>query len=92
MKNKSSKHFEFSKIIMVIAMIVNILVIIFSCFMMWITHDLTPLCYLIPAVAAEVATGSGFYYNKAKAENEIKIARSFDEMNIYDLKDKEEDI
>ena len=82
---KSDKHFEFSKIIMVIAMVVNILVIIFSCVMIWRTLDLSPLCYLIPAVAAEVATGSGFYYNKAKAENQIKLKKD----NKMPLKDED---
>ena len=38
--------------------------------------DLTPLAYLIPAVTAETATGTGFYYNKAKAENKIKLKKS----------------
>lgn len=38
--------------------------------------DLTPLAYLIPAVAAETATGTDFYYNKAKAENKIKLKKS----------------
>ena len=29
----------------------------------------------IPSVAAEVATGTGFYYSKAKVENRIKLMR-----------------
>lgn len=66
---------EFSKKILVVAGIINIAVIVFSCVMMWRTLDLTPLSYLIPSVAAEVATGTGFYYNKAKAENRIKLAK-----------------
>ena len=32
--------------------------------------------YLIPATAADVATGLGFYYNKAKAENKIKLMKA----------------
>ena len=76
------KHIEFSKIIMLVAMTINIIVIAFSFVMMWITLDTTPLCYLIPAVAGEVATGSAFYYNKAKAENEIKIKMQYEERAI----------
>lgn len=69
---------EFSKKILVVAAIINIAVTTFSCIMMWRTLDLTPLAYLIPAVAAEVATGTGFYYNKAKTENRIKLMQKND--------------
>lgn len=44
-------------------------VIIYSLVVMAVTLDLTPLAYLIPAAFAELATATGFYYNKAKAEN-----------------------
>lgn len=64
---------EFSKKILIVAAVINILVIGFSCAMIYITRDLSPLCYLIPSVAGEVATGTGFYYAKAKAENKIKL-------------------
>lgn len=68
---------EFSKKILIVAAIINILVIGFSCVMIVITRDLSPLCYLIPSVAGEVATGTGFYYAKAKAENKIKLMRKY---------------
>lgn len=68
---------EFSKKILIVAAIINILVIGFSCIMIVITRDLSPLCYLIPSVAGEVATGTGFYYAKAKAENKIKLMRKY---------------
>lgn len=67
---------EFSKKIMVFAAVLNLLVVLFSCYMIFITRDLSPLAYLIPAVAAEVATGTGFYYSKAKTENRIKLMKS----------------
>jgi hypothetical protein len=51
-------------------------VIIFALIMMWRTNDLSPLAYLIPSVATEVATGTGFYYSKAKVENRIKLMRA----------------
>jgi hypothetical protein len=51
-------------------------VIVFALIMMWRTNDLSPFAYLIPSVAAEVATGTGFYYSKAKAENKIKLMRA----------------
>lgn len=68
---------EFSKKILIVAAIINILVVGFSCVMIFITRDLSPLCYLIPSVAGEVATGTGFYYAKAKAENKIKLMQQY---------------
>lgn len=66
---------EFSKKILVVAGIINTVVIGFTMVMIWRTLDLTPLAYLIPSVAAEVATGTGFYYSKAKVENRIKLMK-----------------
>lgn len=67
---------EFSKVILVVAAMVNLAVIIFTFVMVWRTNDLSPLTYLIPAVAAETATGTGFYYAKAKVENRIKLMKA----------------
>ncbi len=33
--------------------------------------------YLIPAVFAETAAATGFYYSKAKAENRIKLRKKY---------------
>ena len=66
---------EFSKKILIVAGIINAVVIVFTMVMSWRTLDLSPLAYLIPSVAAEVATGTGFYYSKAKVENRIKLMR-----------------
>lgn len=71
------KKMEFSKKILIVAGVVNIGVILFSCYMMVKINDTYPLSYLIPAVAAEVATGTGFYYNKAKLENKIKLMKHY---------------
>lgn len=68
------KTIEFSKKILIFAAVLNIIVIVFSLVMIWRTNDTSILAYLIPSVAAEVATGTGFYYNKAKKENSKKIA------------------
>ena len=67
---------EFSKKILLFAAGVNGVVIAFTLLMIWRTGDLSPLAYLIPAVAAETATGTGFYYSKAKVENRIKLMRA----------------
>ncbi|MFV0466731.1 MAG: hypothetical protein ACK5ML_11730 [Lachnospiraceae bacterium] len=68
---------EFSKKILVVAAIINIAVVIFTFIIVWKTLDTSPLAYLIPAVAAEVATGTGFYYSKAKVENRIKLMKHY---------------
>ena len=64
---------EFSKKIFIGVSVAAILVSVFTGVMVWRTNDLSPLVYLIPAVFAELATATGFYYNKAKSENKIKI-------------------
>lgn len=69
------KKLEFSKKIFITVAVINILVIAFVCFMVYKTLDTEPLTPLITTVAAEMATGTGFYYNKAKAENKIKLMR-----------------
>lgn len=74
---KKRTPYEFSKKILVYAAIVNTAVIIFTMLMIWDTKNLDPLAYLIPAVAAEVATGTGFYYSKAKVENRIKLMKHY---------------
>ena len=74
-KVKKKPPKEFSKKILIVAGITNAIVIIFTMVMVWRTLDLSPLTYLIPSVAAEVATGTGFYYSKAKVENRIKLMK-----------------
>lgn len=78
MSSKQKKQpMEFSKIILIVAAIINIAVVIFTFIMIWRTMDLSPLTYLIPAVAAELTTGTGFYYSKAKVENRIKLMKHY---------------
>lgn len=74
-KVKKKPPKEFSKKILIVAGIINTVVIVFTMVMIWRTLDLSPLTYLIPSVAAEVATGTGFYYSKAKVENRIKLMK-----------------
>ena len=75
MGKQHKSKMEFSKKILFFAAILNIIVIVFTLIMVWKTCDLTPLEYLIPSVAAETATGTGFYYAKAKVENRIKLMK-----------------
>ena len=83
-KHRKRKKREFSKCIFAGVSAVTLAVLVFSCVMVWRTGDLTPLAYLIPAVAAEMATATGFYYSKAKAENEIKLKKLYREDDGYD--------
>lgn len=73
--NKKKQPLEFSKKILIVAAIINTIVIGFTLTMVWITQDLSPLEFLIPSVAGEVAVGTGFYYSKAKVENKIKLMK-----------------
>ena len=49
----------------------------FTLAIVWKTGDTSPLAYLIPAIFAELATATGFYYSKAKAENRIKLRKQY---------------
>lgn len=75
MTKKKRSKMEFSKKILLFAGVVNMIVIVFTLIIVWRTCDLTPLAYLIPSVGAETATGTGFYYAKAKTENRIKLMK-----------------
>ena len=72
-KKNQKKRVEFSKLIFISVSIATAAVVVFSCRMIYVTGDLSPLAYLIPSVFAELATATGFYYRKAQKENEIKL-------------------
>ena len=73
---KTKKKFEFSKLILFVFGMIEVGVIIFTCYMVHLTCDLTPLAYLIPSTAIVGATSVKHYYDKAKVENRIKLMRS----------------
>ena len=66
---------EFSKLILYVVGAVGVTA--FTLIMVWKTENLEPLAYLIPAIFAELATATGFYYSKAKAENRIKLRKLY---------------
>lgn len=82
---KTKKKLEFSKLIFVGVSIVTLAITAFSCYIIWSTKDTTALAYLIPAVFAEMASATAFYYTKAKAENKIKL------MALYGVKPEASD-
>ena len=59
---------EFSKFIFWAVFLLVVGVTLFSCALMWRTGDTTALAYLIPALFAEFATATGFYFWKAKTK------------------------
>lgn len=73
----TKKKIEFSKIIFIGVSVATIAITVFSCLIIWQTKDTTALAYLIPAVFAEMAAATGFYYTKAKAENKIKLMAQY---------------
>lgn len=70
------KKVEFSKLIFMGVSVLTLVITVFSCCVIWHTMDTSALAYLIPAVFAEMASATGFYYTKAKAENKIKLMAS----------------
>lgn len=72
-----AKKREFSKVILAVVGAVTGIVTAFTLVVVWKTGDTSPLAYLIPAVFAELATATGFYYSKAKAENRIKLRQKY---------------
>lgn len=75
--NKKKSKMEFSKKIFYMITVMTVVIVGYSMALMWYTKDSSALAYLIPAVFAEMATATGFYYTKAKKENEIKLAKKY---------------
>lgn len=74
------KKCEFSKTIVVFSASFSVIVSAISVILMWRFGDLSALSYLIPAVFAEMATATGFYYWKARTENKIKLIQKYGEI------------
>lgn len=76
-KSNTTKKWEFSKLLFFIAFVWTSVVIIFSMVMIIQTQDTSSLEILIGSAFAELATATGFYYSKAKAENRIKLRQKY---------------
>ena len=74
-RTSRKQKIEFSKLILYVVGAVTVTA--FTLIMVWKTENLEPLAYLIPAIFAELATATGFYYSKAKAENRIKLRKLY---------------
>lgn len=65
--------YECSKIILVIIGSAIGIVILYSMVMMAITQNLDPINWILVGLFSLADVAVGFYYNKAKKENEIKL-------------------
>lgn len=72
-RKKRKKKREFSKTILQTVAAATIVIVVFSFALMWKTRDTSPLAYIIPGIFTELSAATGFYFWKAKAENEIKL-------------------
>ena len=77
---------EFSKLLLFILLFIFVSTLIFTSVMIFITHDLSPLSVIVPAIEALLSIAVGFYYWKAKAENVIKLSGR-KKLDPDDLKD-----
>lgn len=71
------KKREFSKLILLVYGLIEFMIVAFTCYMVFITCDLTPLEYLIPSTAIVGAVGVRHYYSKAAMENKIKLMKKY---------------
>lgn len=71
------KRYEFSKVIAVIAIVMWVVVNMFSMIMIAITLDVSGLMYIVGSVDAVVAIVYTTYSIKAKAENLIKLKKIY---------------
>ena len=68
-RKTTKKKMQFSKKIFIGVSAMTIAVTVYTLVIVWRTGDTSALMYLIPAVFAELATATGFYYRKAEKEN-----------------------
>ena len=76
MKNnneKRKKSFEFSKLLVSFSLIAGAIITVFGSYMAYVTQDTSIVVALITAIFTDTGAALGFYFNKAKAENRIKI-------------------
>ena len=70
------KKIEFSKLIFCIDVVLTVSVTVFGCVLMWRTADLSALPTLLSLAFGAYATTTGFYFWKARKENEIKLLKA----------------
>ena len=81
---------EFSKKIFYIITSLTVFVILYSMALMWYTRDASALAYLIPSIFVEMGTCTGFYFWKARKENELKIMKEYGKDVVDQIDEMEE--
>ena len=81
-KKKTKRRKEYSKILLNRITVLTFIVTAFSLGAMYWLRDISSLSTLLSLVFAEYAVGTAFYYNKAKAENKLKIMKKYKEAGI----------
>lgn len=83
-KSKKDK-IEFSKLILIVTFAIALVIISFTMVIIYLGTvngygaDSSNLNTLLGGLFAEVAAGTGFYYWKARRENEIKLRKTYGE-------------
>ena len=77
------KKIEFSKLVFWLVWGTNLAVLVFCSIMIVVNFlkagylDSTPFIYMIPSVAAELASATGFYYWKTRTNNVYEYGEKF---------------
>lgn len=82
MRSRRKKNTEFSKKILNEAKIECWVVTAFGLFFTWKGLDVSFFAYLIPVCWGGYAIARAFYYNKAKAENAIKLRKAYQKAGL----------
>lgn len=72
-KIKNKKKIETSKALLLSLIILTYIFVIFTCVIICIFKDISPLIYLIPSLFSLTTIAVGFYSWKARLENKIKL-------------------
>ena len=70
------KKIEFSKLIFCVDTILTTTATVYACVLMWRTGDTSALPTLLSLAWGAYATATGFYFWKARKENEIKLLKA----------------
>lgn len=75
LKAKCKRKKEFSKTILCVIAAADVIVVSLTFVLMALTRDLAPLPELLIGMFGLTTIAVSFYYNKAKAENQIKLKK-----------------
>ncbi len=90
-RRKKKNKMEFSKLHLIAVYVFVLVITLFSCFMIWETKDTSALPQLLISAFGLLTAVGGFYSNKAKRENEIKLRQKYGAEIYNDVKDVKED-